>query len=228
MPRHLNANYSLVGRSLFLFVVGSFLIIANSAREGFAQTKPPAKASQSIQSAAVIEVLKTSFGPALEPATRFKPFYLTGDFNGDGAQDIAIVVRIKGQRRDLAPDVKILNPFDGPRVTFPVDPVAKPTLAFAIIHGTAMGWKTSQPAGKFLLLGESPILILEYERSTGKPEDAKDLMEIMTKRARRRRGQAWPPATAKGDSIVLETEAINSILYWNGKTYRWEESEGGE
>ncbi len=227
MPRHLNANYSLVGRSLF--VVGSFLIIADSARDGFAQTKPLAKASQSTQSAAVIEVLKTSFGPALEPAIRFKPFYLTGDFNGDGVQDVAIVVRIKGRRRDLAPDVKVLNPFDdGPRVTFPADPAAEPTLAFAIIHGSAAGWKTSQPAGKFLLLGESPILILEYDRSTGKPEDAKDLMEIMTKRARRRRGQAWPPATAKGDSIVLETEAINSILYWNGKTYRWEESEGGE
>ena len=183
MPGRLLANYSLVGRFLFLFVLSSIFIIADSARDGFAQTKPLAKASQSTQSATVIEVLKTSFGPALEPATRFKPFYLTGDFNGDGAQDIAIVVRIKGQRRDLAPDVKILNPFDdGPRVTFPVDSATKPTLALAIIHGTATGWKTSQPAGKFLLLGESPVLILEYDRSAGKPEDAKDLMEIMTKR----------------------------------------------
>jgi len=43
-------------------------------------------------------------------------------------------------------------------------------------------------------------------RSTGSPEDAKNLMEIMTKRVRRRRGEAWPPATAKGDSIVLETK----------------------
>jgi hypothetical protein len=48
-------------------------------------------------------------------------------------------------------------------------------------------------------------------------------MEIISKRGKRRRGATRPPAAAKGDAILLGTEATESILYWNGKTYRWEE-----
>jgi hypothetical protein len=154
----------------------------------------------------------------------FRPFHLTGDFNGDGGQDILIVVRLKGRRSELPPDVKLLNPFyrtEGP--AFPADPSAIPTLAFVIIHGTKAGWKTPPTAAKFLLVGESPILILENERAMGRPEDAKGLMELISKRGKRRRGATRPPAAAKGDAILLGTEATESILYWNGKTYRWEE-----
>ncbi len=226
MPKHLKPNHSLAKRTLFLLFVFSLLNGAGNARNVSEQTTSSTKVNQSSQSTAATEVLKTSFGAAVEAVSGFKPFYLTGDFNGDGAQDIAIVVRIKGRRSELPPDVRLLNPFDsGARANFPAEPAAKPTLAFAIIHGTNnAGWKTSQPAGKFLLLGESPILILEYDRSAGSAADAKNLMEILSKRGKRRRGTNWPPTAAKGDSILLETEATESILYWNGKTYRWEES----
>jgi len=165
----------------------------------------------------------------LEAVTTFNPFYLSGDFNGDGAQDILIVVRLKGKRSELPSDLKILNPFyHAGEPNFPADPATKPTLAFAIIHGTDAGWKAPKPAAKFLLLGESSVLILENDRATsGHSEDAKGLMEILSKRGKRRAASRPPPA-AKGDSILLATEATESILYWNGKTYRWQESEGGE
>jgi hypothetical protein len=227
----MKANRTSVG-SLLLLIVGCVFIIAAETLAS-AQTTKQTKANQSSQTAAATEALKASFGSALEAVTAFNPFYLTGDFNGDGAQDIVIVTRIKGRRGDLPPDVKVLNPFEGiypmDQPAYPADPAAKPTLAFAIIHGTNAGWKTSPSAGKFLVVGESPILIMNYERAkSGRPQEAKDLMQIMSKRGKRRRGATWPPAAARGDSIILETEAINSILYWNGKTYRWEESEGGE
>jgi hypothetical protein len=222
----MKANRTSVG-SLLLLIVGCVFIIAAETLAS-AQTTKQTKANQANQTAGVTEALKASFGSALEAVTAFNPFYLTGDFNGDGAQDIVIVTRIKGRRGDLPPDVKVLNPFyrvAGP--AYPTDPAAKPTLAFAIIHGTKAGWKNAPMAEKFLLVGESPILIMENDRATGRPEDAKNLMEIKSKLGKRR-GATWPPAAARGDSIILETEAINSILYWNGKTYRWEEAEGGE
>jgi hypothetical protein len=82
---------------------------------------------------------------------------------------------------------------------------------------------------KFLLLWETPILILNYGRVTSPAsQDRKDLMELLAKRSVKFRADGWPPATAKGDSIVLGTEATDSILYWNGKNYRWEEAAGGE
>jgi hypothetical protein len=223
----MKAKHSFVRQ--FLLLGGCLLVTTACAPRLCAQTTRQTKAGDSNQSAAVTEALKASFGSSLEAVTNFNPFYLTGDFNGDGAQDILIVVRLKGRRSELPGNVKVLNPFyRTSNPTFPADPAAKPTLAFAIIHGTSAGWKTAQPAAKFLLLGESPVLILENDRATsGHVEDAKGLMEIISKRGRRR-AASRPPAAAKGDSILLGTEAAESILYWNGKTYRWEESEGGE
>jgi hypothetical protein len=84
-------------------------------------------------------------------------------------------------------------------------------------------------AEKFLLVGQSPVLILNYSRvATGDPDAVKTLIELLGKRSRRLRDLGWPPTAAKGDAIILGTEATDSILYWNGKTYRWQEAEGGE
>jgi hypothetical protein len=158
----------------------------------------------------------------VEAVTGFTPFYLTGDFNGDGMQDIVIVVRIRERRSALPKDVRLINPFwYSPKVTFPANPAAEKPLALVIIHS----WKTPQTATKFLLVGEAPLLIFVYDR-TSDPESAKGLMELMSKRGKRSRGQTFPPA-AKGDVILLGTEVgSDSPLYWNGRTYKWEEPEG--
>ena len=225
--KQLQINHSLTARAVFILLVIFLLTFAANPHRPSAQTKTPAKAPQISQST-LRETLKSSFGSALEAATTFNPFYLAGDFNGDGAQDILIVVRIKGPRSELGQDVKIYNPFERPKAVYPTDPAANPTLAFAIIHGSKPGWQTPPALEKFLLFGGSPVLILNYSRVTGLPPDRKDLMELMKKRSTKHRADDWPPVAAKGDSIVLPTEATDSILYWNGKNYRWEESPGGE
>jgi hypothetical protein len=225
----MKANRTSVGIFLLLLIVGCIFIIAAQTLGASAQTTRQTTANQSSQTAAATEALKTSFGSSLEAVTAFNPFYLTGDFNGDGAQDIVIVARIKGQRGDLPPDVKVYNPFERPKAVFPADPLANPTLALAIIHGSRPGWQTPPALEKFLLFGESPVLILNHGRVTsGDPNAVKNLMELLRKGSRRLRNLGWPPAAAKGDSIVLGTEATDSILYWNGKNYRWEEAAGGE
>src|SRR6185295_11592981 len=150
---------SLVTRSVCLLLAGFVLVVAANVSGLYAQRNPQTKA-QSSQSAVVVEALKTSFGSALEAANKFKPFYLTGDFNGDGAQDIVIVTHIKGQRSGLESDVKIYNPFERPKAIYPADPAATPTLALAIIHGSRPGWQTPPALEKYLLFGQSPVLIL--------------------------------------------------------------------
>ena len=175
------------------------------------------------QSSSIAEVVRRAFGSAVEPVTAFKPYYLTGDFNGDGVEDLLIVVRVKEKRAALPKDVRVANPFGlDAKVTFPANPESERKLALAIVHS----WKIPQPVGKFLLMGESPILILENSRATsGRAEDAKDLIELMSKRGKRRRGQKFPPA-AKGDVILLGTEVGgDSKLYWTGRKYVWEDSE---
>ena len=221
--QRVNPNRSITVNVVFLVLLCSLLTFAVNAQCVSSQAKKAKGPSQS----ALREALQTSFGSAVEAVTTFKPFYLTADFNGDGAQDVVIAVRIKAHQSELAKDVKLLNPFErSAKRSFPADPAAQPTLALAIIHGGRGGWQRSPAGGKFLLLGESPIAILENDRATsGYRDSLTNLMTIITRRGVRGSG-GWFPAAAKFDSINLLTEAAESILFWNGKTYRWEEVAG--
>jgi hypothetical protein len=188
---------------------------ANAQKTQTAQSNPG-------QSAHITAALQTNFGSALEAETGFKPFYVTGDFNGDGAQDVAVVVRIKKGRSALPKDARVLNPFQLERtISFPANPGTENKLALVIIHG----WKAPQPVGKYLLIGESPILILEHERViSNQPADRNQLIGLISRRVRPRKGLMFPRA-AKGDVITLVTEVGgDSLLYWNGRTYVWEDS----
>jgi hypothetical protein len=182
--KRLKTNRSLVRELLFLSFLGCIPIVAARGQTRRPDTNEPARVSQSD---VVTKALATSLGPALQAANGFKPFYLTGDFNGDGMQDLLVVVRIKLRRSELSKDVLVLNPFykdSGYGPAYPPDPTAKPTLAFAIIHGAKAGWKTSESTGKFLLVGASPILAMEHDREKSAPDSG---MELMRKRARPRR-----------------------------------------
>jgi hypothetical protein len=182
-------------------------------------------AQTSARATVVSEALARTFGSTVTPVSTFSPFYLTGDFNGDGAEDVLIVVRITRPRKTLPVAVKLLNPFyhTAPSA-YPADPVAKPTLALAIIHGAKGGWHSAPAGAQYLLVGESPILVLENSRAeSNQPGDRNRLLELIRKRSGRR-GAARPPAGAKGDAILLGTEATESFLYWNGTTYVWKEA----
>jgi hypothetical protein len=223
MPNR-KGQHSLAIASICFGFVG--LMFTASSGDLFSQTTKQTKPSQAT---VIAETLKTSFGSALAVAKGFKPYYVTGDFNGDAAQDILVVTHLKGQRDELQGDVKLYDPFERPKAIYPADPSANPTLALAIIHGGKAGWQTPPALEKFLLFGSSPVLILNYQRlASSETQDKEALMELLRKGSRKYRGSGWPPAGAKGDSIVLGTEATDSILYWNGKNYRWEEAADAE
>jgi hypothetical protein len=200
------------------FVICCVVAISGDANGQMAATSVQSSTNQS----AVTASLQNNFGATVEAATSFRPFYVTGDFNGDGAQDVAVVVLIKERRSALPKDVRILNPFQFERrVVFPANPAAENKLALVIIHG----WQNPKPSAKFLLIGDSPILILDYQRvNSDQPADRQDLVGLMRKRGKRPKGVAFPRG-AKGDVILLGNQVgDNTPLYWNGRTYVWEDS----
>lgn len=72
-------------------------------------------------------------------------------------------------------------------------------------------------------------MILQFQRATsGQPDEGKNLMELLKKTSKVWGQLGWSSTLAKGDSILLGTEATDSILFWTGKNYRWVEAMGGE
>jgi hypothetical protein len=205
----------------FLIILGIYCVITTIVSANGETTRKVTQ-SNSSQAIAVTGAMQSNFGSAVEASTAFQPFYVTGDFNGDGAQDIAVVVRIKERRSALPKDVRLLNPYQLEKtIEFPANPATENKLALVIIHG----WKNPKPSGKFLLIGDSPILILDYQRViSDQPADRRNLIALMSKRGKRRKGETFPRG-AKGDVILLGNQVgDNSPLYWNGRTYVWEDS----
>jgi hypothetical protein len=155
-------------------------------------------------------VIQLLFGPGIEPAADRSPYYLTGDFNGDTREDLLVVVRLNSVN-SLPKEVRVLNPWgyeakDSPKVS---------RLALAIVHGSAEGWDTPSPLGRFLLMDSEYFSTPTWEESREAP------LSLKKRRSARSRGRAMLPRMAKGDAVSLGTEAgIDIILYWDGKTYR--------
>jgi hypothetical protein len=150
------------------------------------------------------------FGPDIEPAADHSPYYLTGDFNGDTREDLLVLVRLKSVN-SLPKEVRVLNPWgyetkDSPKAS---------TLALAIVHGSAEGWDSPSPLGRFLLVDSEYFSTPTWQESQEAP------LSLKKRRRTNSRVRATQPKMAKGDAVSLGTEAgIDITLYWDGKTYR--------
>src|SRR4051794_27951536 len=58
-------------------------------------------ARQQLSSEDVRKLLSTEAGSQVQWVSEMQPSYLNGDFNGDGAQDIAIVVKVEKGRESI-------------------------------------------------------------------------------------------------------------------------------
>lgn len=165
--------------------------------------------------------LHQTFGDSAEAVTGFEPSSLAGDFNGDGVEDLAIVVTLPKGLGGLPKTVKVLWPygFDDPK-----EAESAPTPAqrlIAIIHGGRSG-KETVPQSAYLFAGGSNALIVQTGRTA---DELKDVMSVVKKKRKPKEDvPLTPPKGVRGDSLYLDTEAAGALLYWNGKTYRWYES----
>lgn len=166
------------------------------------------------------DLIKNTFGPNVEVVGGAKPTELKGDFNGDGLQDIAVLVTPKGKRGDLAPGVTIALTSEGAR---PLDPasVLNGKNSLAVIHGSASGLQS--PQAKYLIYDFGWIGWKGPENGTlvviPKAEQKKDRKGYLTLAPNHRVGL---PDVNKGAVIVVPTDAnINTVLYWDGSKYRF-------
>jgi hypothetical protein len=148
------------------------------------------------------------------------PGYIVGDFNGDGSQDLAVVVRpAKGKLEEINSEVanwimedprKVALP-DPHKSVQPLPPRPAPVKAEAddllltIIHGYKQeGWRNPAAQQAYMLydaVGSSmtPVPLKELQRAT------KSKSEL----------------SKSGDVIKQTLEGEPGFLYWTGAKYAW-------
>lgn len=176
----------------------------------------------------VTAAINSHYNSTVEAVTQFKPFYLIGDFNADGAQDLLAVVKLKVAQGQLPKDVRIVKPFgfedtgsSNQSSSAGGETVA---LGLAILHGRKGGWRVGQPAAKYLLLGGSPLQILTYDNLSSNSVTGLMVLVPASRTRRRRFSEFRVPQTARGAWIIVGTQVGDGIIYWDGKTYRFQDS----
>ena len=167
-----------------------------------AAAEPPAKGNVE---ARVKAMLARQFGTSVQPLSDRKPYYLTGDFNGDGRQDVLVLVQSRGS---AAAGVTSLNPWHPRASRLP----AVGSTGLAILHGSRGGWDAAAPAARFLVTDREFFSTPIWQAPGGSA--------LLSVKKKPRRGTVTPKG-ARGDVIHVATEAgIDLSLYWDGKTYR--------
>lgn len=153
----------------------------------------------------VDEMVKKQFGPEFSVVDDFAPALITVDLDGDQVEDCVIVGRSKNplvDQRDYG--FKVLDPhnayfgFGNPKITWDFnmrDPLRNRFLL--VIHGAGTeAWRAAAPKAKFVLINipfdRLGLTRIEYKKKT--------INALSTE----------------------ETSVLSSVVFWNGKKYRWE------
>lgn len=147
-------------------------------------------------------IITAQFGPEFVLAQSFP--VLTGDFNGDGVEDIALVVTPNGALQTDTERFRVIDPssdyfgLGDPKITaqfaskYPGGP-----RYLLIIHGVGKdAWRVKEPKERFVVINMTFDHI-----SVGHVVKKKKAMD---------------------DINLEETGILNSFLYWNGHRYKWQ------
>ena len=147
-------------------------------------------------------VINAQFGSQFVLAPNFP--VLTGDFNGDGSEDVLFVATAHGGVQFATDRFHVLDPSNE---YFGIGDT-KITSQFAstypggaryllIIHGNGKeGWHAKEPKDRFVLIN------VNFDHlSVGHVQKKKKVFD---------------------DISVEETGILNSFLYWNGRKYKWQ------
>ena len=164
-----------------------------------------------------IPQVASAYAGILQPAGDAS-YCIVGDFTGDGRPDVLMVVKVLVAKVPASTGIQTIYPFSTKDHRGSAD---KGRLQFLALHATPASkmqpWTT---ADKLLLDGQSPILVL---RDT---EGASDLVRV-TQRSRELKELQLSPRAMRNEGVMLGTEAVTAILYWNGKTYVLHEDPAG-
>ena len=143
-----------------------------------------------------------------------KPSFVTGDFNGDASEDLAVLIR---PNRDHLSEINselanwILedptNVNQKPARVVPPKPMRAEAddLLLAIIHGAgAKGWRDPEAKQTYLLKNQGAANMTAQTFSVAQTNNDK---------------QKLPPL--RGDIITENLSGKSGVIYWNGSKYAW-------
>jgi hypothetical protein len=170
------------------------------------------------------EIVKAQFGPGfevvnespmskltgavdVEPRGAWQPLF-TGDFDGDGIEDAVIVARNKNPNIEAAAyNYKVFDPYNDhfgygdPKVTIDFnsqDPYH--SMQLLIIHGAGSdGWRSATPKAKFVIIN---VPFEQVALSRGVITIKKKKVTVAAIR-------------------VEESDTVSSVVFWDGKKYRY-------
>lgn len=199
-------------RSLFrVCIFAALLVVAGGPSTLNAQSKkqpPPPPAPATHPSPAVTdEFVQKQFGENCSLLSG--PPQFVADFDGDGVDDLVVAARCKNPIADQAEySFKVIDPYNSflgfgdvkVTSTFASDAPERRGISLLIIHGTSPeAWRSETPKAKFLLIN------LPFKSLTVK------------KLALKKRTVLGIYMEERG-----EGEGTASVIYWDGKKYRYQ------
>ena len=169
-------------------------LLAAAAGPLQAQTAPPPAAAEIAERVRL--TVEREFGPRFKLAAKFQPMF--GDFDGDGKEDLAVVVTGNPALDQAAHNYKLIDPYDSyfgygnVKITmaFPIHGMGDP-LYVAIAHD----WRAPHPRAKFVIVNL--------------PFDRIEVGGIQIKKK-----------TASG-IFTTDSTGTQAEVVWDGSKYRW-------
>jgi len=154
------------------------------------------------------------FRKVASPDFSRKPAFIVGDFNGDGSEDLAVLVKPNdGQVGEINNELAnwiLEDPGNVPPRRIDSHAPAKPARAekheilLAVIHGAGPGWRSPEAKQTYLLKNEGATTMTLMSLT--------DLQAAKGKRE-------LPPL--RGDAINETVNGKSAIIYWTGSKYAW-------
>ena len=157
----------------------------------------------------VTSAVRRVFKDSVEIDSSRKPIFIDGDFNGDGARDLAVVIKpVPNKLADLNeefPNWILKDPLSGDVPHVPRLRVAADDALLAVIHGYgANGWRDPEATQTFLLKNAVGSGMTVYQ--------AKDLTKA---------NKAKRTPYLRGDVIAQTVDRAPGYIYFAGATYAW-------
>jgi len=177
--------------------------------------EPNAKASTGVQPpklAEVEEVVKRVFKDAAILDISHEPYFFVGDFNGDNAQDIALVIKpVAGKLSEMNqdnPPWMLRDPFNPnlpPQLRTQPLRVGENDSLLAIVHGFGgNGWRSAEATQTYLL-----------------KDGVGTNMQVLSAKMSLVRYSSKKRPTLSGDTISQSLRNTQGFLYYLGANYGW-------